>query len=339
MTGAAQPRPDSLRVYLSGVTSITHAVYAASYLRDVLAHVDGPVTLVDLGLRTFLGRSNVTREDLAQHLPDDPRLVIESATWAATPTKPGEGLVYLSVGAPGIKPYLRLRRLHGVETLHVVVVDEGLGSYGTWQTRRSSSRREGGREPWTTTRALAVTAARRVLTSERWALYLRRDGGWVVNEAVAREFRRETGVVRGRSANRTVVFLSQPWVELGLLSEERYLDHLGQIAAACRRAGLELAVRPHPGENAERFAEFRVVSRRTPAELDADVVAARAVIGVSSTAMLNMAAVHGRPALRVAIPELAHLDAELSSNQRSLLDQWLTPALPPESILEGLPGR
>ena len=331
----SRPVTGRVRVYLSGVASLTHVVYAASYLRSLLTEPVEQVTLVDLGLRTFLGRANVSAADLDGMLPSDERLRVVrppgAERWRA---QPDETLVYLAVGAPGIKPYLHLRRAQRARRIHVVVVDEGLGSYGTWQTRRDAWRREGGREPWPTVRAIAVATARRLLTSERWALYERVDGQWRVHPAVAEEFRRDVGGTPERTG--TVVFLSQPWVELGLISEQSYAQYLDAMARSCRDGGLAFAVRPHPAEDTSRFAGREVISSRVPAELDARVISARAVTGVSSTALLNLAAIHGTPAVRLGLPELAALEDELAEGQRTLLDCFLPPAVPPRCLADGL---
>ena len=157
-----------VRVFLSGVASVTHLMYAASYLRHLLATSDAPVIVVNVGLRQFMGRANVSAQDVAALLPDDPRLSVVAPEgpdrWRS---QPGERRVYVGIGAPGIKPYLRLRAASGGRPLHVVVVDEGIGSYGDWRTRRDSWRREGGRGPGPTVRALAVAGARHLLTNER----------------------------------------------------------------------------------------------------------------------------------------------------------------------------
>ena len=127
---------------------------------------------------------------------------------------------------------------------------------------------------------------------------------------------------------RTAVFLCQPWVDLGLMEERRYLDHLGDVAAACASAGLHFRVRPHPAEDRARYRDFEVTTARGPGELDPQVAGAAVVLGTSSTALLNVASLYGTPALRVAMPELAHLDTRLSRRQRSLLDAYLPPPLP-----------
>jgi hypothetical protein len=320
-----------VRVFLSGVASVTHLVYVASYLRHLLAACDTPVIVVNVGLRRFMGRANVGAQDVAALLPDDARLSVVSPEgpdrWHS---RPGERRVYVGVGAPGIKPYLRLRASAVGRPLRVVVVDEGIGSYGDWRTRRDSWRREGAGRQWSAVRALAVTGARRLLTDERWALY-RRDGDeWLVDDRGAGEFRRRLGkfapaVTPGGGT--AAVFLSQPWVELGVLGEHAYVGHLHEIAAGCQAAGLSFLLRTHPAEDQDRYAGLAVSRQRGPAELDPEVAGAVAVLGTSSTALLNVAALYGTPAVRVAVPGLAHLDDALSAQQRSLLDTFLPAAV------------
>lgn len=338
-----------VRVFVSGVSSRTHLVHVGSYVQHLLGRTRGPVTLVDLGLRRFLGRSNVAPADLARLLPSDPRLTVlegGSGRWAA---QRHERLVYVAVGAPGLKPYARLRSRHPLRALHVTVVDEGLGSYGSWLTRRDAWRREGGREPWPTVRALAQAAGRRALTDERWALYAYREGRWTLDERVAAPFRAAgpgRGVARpsmravpapggdpGGDPGGEAVWLSQPWVDLGVISADAYAAHLRRVCAAVAALGLRLVVRPHPGEGAvytdcPGTARGDVGRDLGPAELDPEVAGAALVLGTTSTALLNVAALHGTPAARVALPELAGLDARLSRAQAGLLDTHLPAAVP-----------
>jgi hypothetical protein len=316
-----------VRIYLSGVKSTTHLVYAASYVRSVLATTRRPVTLVDLGLGQFMGRANVTPHDVRALMPTDGRLTVVAPRgderWSA---RPGERLVYVAVGAPGIKPYLRLRTTHGLRQIHTVVIDEGIGSYGSWRTRRDACLRQGATPLWSTVRSLAVSASRLLLTSERWTLYRCADQGWRVDERVASEFRDTAGEAPGPA--RTAVFLCQPWVDLGLMEEQCHLDHLRAVSEACAGAGLRFRVRPHPAEDASRYRDFEVTSAPGPGELDPQVAHASVVLGTSSTALLNVASLYGTPAVRVAVPELAHLDDRLSRQQRSLLDAYLPTAVP-----------
>ncbi|BDZ58890.1 hypothetical protein [Barrientosiimonas endolithica] len=52
--------------------------------------------------------------------------------------------------------------------------------------------------------------------------------------------------------------------------------------------------------------------------------------------MLNLAAVHGVPAVRVGVPGRPDLDTNLSSQQTSLLDQFLGPVVPDDAVHERL---
>ena len=315
-----------VRVYLSGVKSTTHVVYAASYVRHLLSTTHGAVTLVDLGVGRFMGRANVTAQHVRDLMPADRRLTVVAPEGAERwQAEPGERLVYVGVGAPGIKPYLRLRNTHGLRPIHTVVIDEGIGSYGNWRTRRDACKRQGARGPWPTIRSLAVSASRGALTRERWTLYRPTTEGWEIDSRVACEFRRASTVLT--SSTDSAVYLCQPWVDLGLMDEERYLAHLRDVAGACGEAGLRFRVRPHPAEDASRYKDFEVTSTPGPGELDPQVAGAAVVLGTSSTALLNVASLFGTPAYRVAVAELAHLDERLSSRQRSLLDAYLpTPA-------------
>lgn len=314
----------SVRVVLTGVTSVTHLVYAASYLRDLLQHTEVPITVVDTGARSFLGRANVGPDDVDRILPRDARLVIErpsgAARWLA---EPGEERIYLSVGVPGIKPWLQQVRADPRRRPRVVVIDEGIGSYGSFRTRRDAWRRQGGREPWPTVRSLAVTGADRVLADERWSLYRRESSGvFGVVDVVADEFRRQ---VHGQpDPSPRVVFLAQPWVDLGLMDDAGYLAHIDGVRRVVESAGYAFQVRPHPAEDVARYAGLAVMSGQGPAEVDAEVVSAAAVVGASSTAQLNVAAVHGVPSFRVVPTEVAHLDEQLSRDQRDLLATFST---------------
>lgn len=313
-----------VRVTLAGVRSATHLVHAGGWLRHLLAHEDVDVVVDYLGSGSFLGRDNVAEEHVRAFLPSGPRVRLRPV---GTPDHgrpvPGERRVLLSVGAPGIKPFLRLVARERTRP-EVVVVDEGIGTYGDWRTRRDAWRRQGGREPWPTVRAAAVSSAARVLTDRRWALYEKVGTTWRVVPEVAAAFTS----VDLPAEEPTAVYLTQPWVEMGLLGEDAYRSHLQDVAAASEAAGLAFAVRPHPAEAGGRHTAWRELPRDLPAELDPQVLAAAVVLGTDSTALLNLAAVHAKRALRVSMPELGHLESALGPDQRSLLDAFLPAPLP-----------
>lgn len=312
-------------VILTGVSSVTHLVYAASWLR---AQLDAGVE-IDLTIRepgSFFGQAQVSAQDIATYLPQDTRLRITHGEHAAYAEGSAASLTLLCVGAPGLKCFVqhtrRRRRLP-----RVVVVDEGIGSYGDVHTRLAAYRRAGGRGPWPIVRAAAVAGGQRLFTSESWTTYRRGEptSGWEVNAAVAAEFARHLS--EEHPAPRTAVFLTQPWPDLGVMSVRDYVLHVGEVRAACEAVGLDLVVHPHPADDATRYGEFEVRAQTGPVELDGFVKGAAVVIGSNSTALLNLAAFARTPAVRVTVPQTVALEDALSGAQRDLLDTFLSPAV------------
>ncbi|EWT01156.1 hypothetical protein N865_11525 [Intrasporangium oryzae NRRL B-24470] len=319
--------PTRVRVILSGVRSVTHLVYAASWLRHLLAETTVPVEVVVLDVGAGFGRARVDERQVRDYLPEDPRLTVTTEVrrehWEATP---GVARVLLSIGAPGTRAWGRLVVTGRGRRPRVVVVDEGIGSFGDRRTRRDAYRRQGGRGPWPAVRAGVVTAAHRLLTDVHWSLYERVDGRWEVVADVAAEFRRRLSGVAADPGS--AVYLTQPWPDIGVMSEPAYLAHLAAVRDACAAHGVGLLLRPHPSEDRSRYAGFALSEGTVPAELAREVAEAPVVIGSNSTALLNLAAVHGARAVRVTAPELEPLEAELSERQSTLLDAFLPASVP-----------
>ena len=324
--GGATPADRTLRVTLTGVRSLTHLVYAASYLRHLL-DADGTALEVGLvGLAPGLGRAVVTPEDVRAYLPSDDRLALDlDVSEEHFLVRPDRERLLLSIGAPGLRVWSRMVRAGRGRPPRVVVVDEGIGSYGDVRTRLAAYRREGGGRAWPVVRASAVASGNRILTDVHWSLYRSTRAGWIVDREVAAEFARR---LEGPASPAGVaVYLTQPWPEVGIMAESDYLAHLDAVREQCASAGLRLVLRPHPSEDPDRYRGHDLLASRLPAELDASVVTAAAVVGANSTALLNLAAVHGTRCVRVTAEDLRPLERALGARQRSLLDTFLPPAI------------
>jgi hypothetical protein len=59
-------QPPSTRVILSGVRSVTHLVYAASWLRSEVARVEGVVEVVVLDVGSGFGRARVDEPQIRE---------------------------------------------------------------------------------------------------------------------------------------------------------------------------------------------------------------------------------------------------------------------------------
>lgn len=310
-------------VWWAGVMSRSHIPYGVAWLRELLRRESGEVALHMFPSRSFHTSEEISTSLVAAEL-DDPRITVYRWDGAKAPRSSNHWL--LSTGAVGIKPWLRLTAKHPFKRLTVVVIDEGLGTYGNWKSRHDATLRQGGKDPQAALRTTAVEGATRLLTHIRWPLHVQTSPGrWALNKPVADEFRR-IAPAPDRSSDR-VVFLTQPWPEVGVISEVRYAAHVEYVARAVKSAGLDFVVAPHPGEPAGRYARYETTPTSTLAECNPLVLGAKAIVGASSTAMLNVAAIHGVPALRVGTQDLSRLDYEMAPNQRSLLGQYAAPSV------------
>ena len=61
-----------------------------------------------------------------------------------------------------------------------------------------------------------------------------------------------------------------------------------------------------------------------------------ALLGFNSTALMSCAALHGTPALRLVIPELAAVEGSMTADQRSLLEQFLPAVVTPGTVAAAL---
>lgn len=321
------------RVVLTGVRSVTHLVYATSWLRHHVEQADGVVEVVVLDVGAGFGHARVGESEVRAYLPADPRLRVETVVREDHWRAPREvDLTLLSIGLPGTRAWTRLVLAGRGRRPRVVVVDEGIGSFGNLRSRRDAYLRQGGGALQTLVRAGVVSAAGTVLTDVHWSLYEPRGARWFVRDDVADEFRRRLSGSAPSTAR--AVYLTQPWPDIGVMSEASYLAHLEAVREQCAAAGIGLVLRPHPSEDLARYGGFDVLPGDAPAELAREVVGSRMVIGSNSTALLNLSAVHGTPALRVTAPELAPLEAALTQRQRRLLDSFLPGTVPVEALSE-----
>ena len=315
-------------VWWAGVSSRSHIAYGVSWIREMLRREPGDVAVHMFNSRSFHTDEDISTEVIAAEIDDD-RVSVDR--WDGSKAPKGTKLWMLSTGAVGIKPWLRLAAKHPFRRRTVVVTDEGLGTYGNWKSRHAATLRQGGKDPQAALRTTAVQCATGLLTHIRWPLHVETSPGrWGLNKPVADEFRR-AAPEPDRSGKR-VAFLTQPWPEGGVMSQEQYAAHVDEVARAVAAAGMEFVVVPHPGEPAQRYARYSAASTSVLAEYSPVVLGATVIVGASSTAMLNVAAIHGVPAVRVGTPELTKLDQEMSDKQQSLLGQYAAPSLTPAEL-------
>lgn len=320
---AAEAPCERVHAVITGAKSRSHLIYIASYLRHVLDGLPstGRVRVSFIPAPAFLATHAVGLDDARELFPDDARLSVHEgmARWRFEADSDAH---YISVGAPGLKAMLELRRANGPLRIRVVVTDEGIGTYGGLRARRDAMRRQGAHPVTATLKAALLVGAAKTLTSRRWAAYRRVGGAWHVVPEVAEEFARHVGGT-GHGARRTAVILTQPFVDLGLVSEGDYLTYVRAIVQQCADAGFVAVVRPHPSEDVRRYERFEVMAGRGTAELDSLVTGADVVLGGPSTALVNLAAMFDTHVVWVSEPSLTYLDTDVSAAQAEIFATFL----------------
>ena len=110
----ADPHKNTAHVVVTGAKSRSHVLYIASYVRSVLNDMpdDGRLRVSFIPSAAFLTAPAVSVEDARELLPDDHRLTLEEGMpgWKFAD---GARALYVSVGTPGLKALVALRRANG----------------------------------------------------------------------------------------------------------------------------------------------------------------------------------------------------------------------------------
>lgn len=88
--------------------------------------------------------------------------------------------------------------------------------------------------------------------------------------------------------NNTVLLISQPLVEAGIIDEESYLAVLESARGFFERAGNHFFIKPHPAESVEKLCNFNICQFEGPVEalFSHNKKKLAAVAGINSTAMI-----------------------------------------------------
>lgn len=345
---------DSFHLCLTGAKSRAHLTYVAAYVHDLLAqHPAGCVRVSVIEAPAFMAAPAVTAETVRDALGADDRITVEAGLpqWKFDPASTAQ---YVSVGAPGMKSWVRLKRANPRRRFDVIVTDEGIGTYGDVAQRAAAMQRQHVK-PWVAwPKALLIAAAARALTTTRWATYLPSGADWEVNPAIAAEFRR--GLTSGAGArqaaaghpaphNRAVI-VTQPFADMGLIDAATQVAYVQTLAEAAVRAGLVPAVRPHPAEEPSRYElvsvngqPIEVLSGVGTLELDPQIVDARVVLGGPSTGLVNVSALFNTPVVWVSVPGLEYLDTEVSKAQAGIFRSYLGEPVATQDVHSELLGR
>ncbi|GMQ47865.1 polysialyltransferase family glycosyltransferase [Vibrio sp. 10N] len=112
-----------------------------------------------------------------------------------------------------------------------------------------------------------------------------------------------------------LIFVSQPLVKLGLMSQQAYDDHLDFLQRFADNKGLDFFIKPHPSE-IDDLRKYNIFN--SPAIIEHAMYYEsniKCVVGFSSTSLINIKLLYD-----VEVWRLDLLDASLSSKQNKLLN-------------------
>ena len=309
---------------VSGARNPTHGLYVFGYVRSLAASGVVSVNIDDCDA------SGVFETDTLRSLTGGLPLAV---TFDSLPVADID--TYVAIGRVGLRTWASIRR---VRSVRCVVVDEGLGGYGSSYSAFTAMRREGSGWVSGVRRSVGV-AISGAIPHVDWRLFRTVGRRWEARDDVAAELRglAAAGVESAVAGGPRAVYFSQPWPELGLMAENQHIAKLQAIKDIAKGAGYELSIRPHPLEPRYRFADAdweRGIDG--PAELDPLLSGFDVFIGETSSALLNLSVLRSKVGIRVTFPDLVSSTLPLSSGQRRLLDTFLDQAESPERLSEAL---
>ncbi len=311
-------------IYISGVCSITHLLYVSSYIFYSYKNKNDYVILVEK-YNGFLNRKDIPDEETEKWLGKayfvSKKLDIKEFYRIPGVSKKSE-VEHIYIGSVGIKPFIVTKFKLFRHDIKNTVIDEGLSFGSGFISKISSLRRE---RSINLVHALMVsfievTFKRKLLVDKKWQLY----SNYKINPVMAEFIKAKN--VPFKYGDEYILFLSQPWVELGVMKESKYLELLRNIKMTLESHCLKLLIKPHPSELLNRYTDncYDIYKDDSPIELSFDSINCIGLVGFNSTGLINISALYSVPIFRLHTEEMSSLN--LSLKQEHILNEFSGPS-------------
>ncbi|QOV62488.1 polysialyltransferase family glycosyltransferase [Kosakonia pseudosacchari] len=286
-------------IYISGVLNESHLVYVASFIHKIKNESNFNFEIYYENNLRFLTNTKINTN------------IIEKWLGKVTYVKPGKGvragyrkeILHLFIGSVGIKPALSMRKKNITCKISNIVIDEGIGSVSDIHTMQKVYMRERKINHFKAyLHALVYLYLKRgILAKQIWRLF----DGLKPNQQII-EFIKAKSVPLRYENTSYLLLLTQPWVKLGVITEDEYIDYLRNIISEANTLELKLIVKPHPSEDFQLYENLglKVIDTLTPVELCFDFANCVAVIGFNSTSLILLNAIYNTPAFRLSFEKL-----------------------------------
>ncbi|MEQ4451541.1 polysialyltransferase family glycosyltransferase [Kosakonia sp. YIM B13605] len=303
-------------IYISGVLNESHLVYVASFINKIKNEGNFNFAIYYENNSRFLSSAKIHTS------------IIEKWLGKVNYVKPGKSIragyrkeiLHLFIGSVGIKPVLLMRKSNITCKISNIVIDEGIGSASDIHTMQKVYMRERKINSFKAYLYAFIYfyLKRGVLAKQTWRLF----DGLKPNQQIM-DFIKAKSVPIKYDNTSYMLLLTQPWVKLGILTEDEYKDYISNIISEANALKLKLIVKPHPSEDFQLYENLglNVIDTLTPVELCFDFDNCFAVIGFNSTSLILLNAIYNTPAFRLSFEKIDSV-VSCSRLQESLFNKY-----------------
>ncbi|WP_434777346.1 polysialyltransferase family glycosyltransferase [Neisseria sp. Ec49-e6-T10] len=325
-------------------SSKTHLLYIASFL----AQLKGKFDIQKIYIRPsgqFLNFKGLLDQDITDffgadwsYLKENSRL---SFRFFFNKKKKNKTLYYLHISDCTIQSILCSDFVSQYKEIRNVIICEGIGSSGNLLTRFLVALREQKKfnififiRKIITKGILSIFFKKVFLKVEQWQLY---NQNLELNPEIKQYILVHNHYYQSleQSEQKAILFIGQPWVELGFVEQNTYINFLQSIIDGLIKKGYYIKLRPHPAEGLDKYEKLNIQLDQDyslPLELLFDQP--YIVIGNCSTALINLSAIFGVDAYLLKCDFLENL--YLSKTQKALFAKYCGSELDLEQLLDKL---
>lgn len=298
---------------------------------------------VEVATHTFLGRTPLTRVERVQDLlgirfrpfqaeEEEARLSLRKWLGMVAPGR-RPAVLFCSPGGLPLSALASVARRFPTARVYWCLLEEGTGSYSDLRARRAALSRQRGAPAAAWSRLLPQLVWERVLVGVfgriQWFLFHKSGGKFLPQPEVVKSYghaiRRLAAAMQHRPpvvAPDTVLFLSQPVVELGVCSAAEYLAHLDIVRRELAPTA-PFRIKAHPFEDASKFDPELLLDDDLPVEVLALAVGDRlaCIAGLNSTALYTVPLLCDVPTMVCDGAPVAKFIASAGAGARAILQR------------------
>ena len=292
---------ENVDILINFTLSKTHLMYVEAFLHNLkLKNIQINKIFVRQSKGKFYAFSGVTNEDYNYFLGsawipvDDNQRKIKLFDYLMRKGA-GKKLYYLHIGYLNHESILSTDMLLSYKIVHNIIIPEGIGSSGNLLTKLSATKLE---LPNIKLRKFFKKELRNNLICDLFlkkSKFLLFDVKSNINPMIKEYvlYKNKNYVHMENHLIKKVLFLSQPFVEMNVISKDDYILIIKKLGSELDRIGYSLIVRPHPAEYINKYDGIANLDTDFSLPIELLVSSPYTIIGFFSTSQINLAAIYG----------------------------------------------